>query len=125
MEAAAAQPAATPHTVPRAREPASTAAADFVGDDVLFAGGAPGTGGRVRGLTWNARQAFDGATRDAFLTYVAAQDDARGERPGYDFCAVQEPGRAWREPGMKWMWESKIVAQADCDAEWRRCGSAS
>ena len=122
--AAAAQPTAEEYTLGKPNGPASTAGGDFIGGDVLFAGGSAGRDKRIRGLTWNARQGFDGAQRDAFLTYVAAKDDPRGERPGYDFCAVQEPGRSWRKPGMAWMWESKIVAQADADAEWRQRGPA-
>ena len=124
LRAARDQPTAAEHTLGKPAGAVSTAGVDFIGDDVLFAGNADGQDRRIRGLTWNSRQRFDGAQRDAFLTYVAAQKDSRGERPGYDFCAVQEPGRSWSKPGMAWMWESEIVAQADEEAEWRRSGPA-
>ena len=124
LRAARAQPTAEEHTLGKPEGAVSTAGEDFIGDDVLFADNAAGRDKRVRGMTWNARQGFDGAQRDAFLAYVAAQKDSRGKRPGYDFCAVQEPGRSWSRPGMAWMWESEIVAQADEESQWRRSGPA-
>jgi len=89
------------------RQDVSTAASEFIGHDVLFMKPGASRRNKVRAVTWNAGKGFRGNKFDFFLDYITGKEDERGERPGFDFAAVQELGPSWSSCGQARLWQTR------------------
>ena len=96
------------------RQDVSTAANEFIGHDVLFMKPGASRRNKVRAVTWNAGKGFRGNKFDFFLDYITGREDERGERPGFDFAAVQELGPSWSSGGQAWLWQTRPRARHAC-----------
>ena len=89
------------------RQDVSTAASEFIGHDVLFMKPGASRRNKVRAVTWNAGKGVRGNKFDFCLDYITGKEDERGERPGFDFAAVQELGPSWSSGGQAWLWQRR------------------